>query len=253
MTRDSNTFISSLSQAVRDNPVAAALIGGGAVWLMCGNRPIGSAFGGAGSIAQPLAESGRRGVAKAADTMTSAADAVTSAGAQSADAVKEGARSASRAAGDAAASGTSALKEGLSETFDQATDTMYRTAEALRSVPNPLPHLQKGYVTTQSTLTDLFERQPLVLGAVGLAIGAGVASALTTTAFENEWAGPFSDDVKDAVKERVQRAGETAERGAREAGSEFRAAAGDAAEKLRKTGQEAAQSVRETADAGREF
>jgi hypothetical protein len=43
MTRDSDTFVSSLSQAARDNPLAAALIGGGALWLMFGNRPIASA------------------------------------------------------------------------------------------------------------------------------------------------------------------------------------------------------------------
>lgn len=253
MSRDANTFISSLSQAVRDNPFAAALIGGGAVWLMFGSRPIGSALGGVASVTQPVAESGKRSAARAVDTVTGAADAMASAGSRAADAITESTGSAARAAGDAAMSGTSVVKEHVSETFSQAADNMNhvvgRAAETLRSVPNPLPQLQKGYVSAESTLTNLFERQPLVLGTIGFAIGAGVASAFASTALENEWAGPLSDDVKDAVKERAEHVAEATHRAAGEAGSEFRAAAGDAAEKLRKAGEDAVQTVRETADA----
>jgi hypothetical protein len=41
----------------------------------------------------------------------------------------------------------------------------------------------------QSTLADMLERQPLVLGAIGLAIGAAVAGAFRTSGLENEWIG----------------------------------------------------------------
>jgi hypothetical protein len=48
----------------------------------------------------------------------------------------------------------------------------------------------------QSSLADMLEQQPLVLGAIGLAIGAAVAGAFRTSDVENEWIGDLSDDVK---------------------------------------------------------
>jgi hypothetical protein len=52
----------------------------------------------------------------------------------------------------------------------------------------------------QSTLSDLLERQPLVLGALGLAVGAAVAGAIKASDLENEWVGEFSDNVKADLK-----------------------------------------------------
>jgi hypothetical protein len=239
MKRGTDTFISSLSQAVRENPIAATLIGGGALWFMLGNRPISRAA----SAAQPLAESGMRGI-------SNAADAVTSAGGRAADAVMETAR----AAGEAASSGAAAASDRMAETFDRTADSVNRATgklgragETLRPPPNPLPHLQRGYANAQSTLADLFERQPLVLGAIGLAIGAGAASALARTSFEDEWAGSMSDEVKDAVADRAEHVAEAAQQAASEVGGEFRAAAGEAADKLRKAGAETVQTAREEA------
>ena len=101
-------------------------------------------------------------------------------------------------------------------------------------------------------LTDLLERQPLVIGAIGLAIGACCANAFASTSFENAiGAGPVSDEVKEAVKGRAEHVTEIATHSAGEAGSEFRAAASEAVDTLRKAGQGAVQSVRETAPAGR--
>jgi hypothetical protein len=238
MTRDNNTFISSLSQAARDNPLAAALIGGGALWLLLGNRPIGNALGGIASAAQPLAESGMRGV-------SSAADAAANVGRSASESVADGARSASRATGETMSDGASALRDRMSETINRASEGFSRAAETLSAAPNPMPHLQKGYAGAQSALTDLFERQPLALGLIGLAIGAGAATAVASTAFENEWAGSLSDDVKEAVKDRAEHVAETAQRAAGEAGSEFRAAAGEAVSGLRKAGEEAVQTAQD--------
>jgi hypothetical protein len=246
MNRQTDTFVNNLTQAARDNPLAAALIGGGALWLLLGNRAFGAIASGAASAAQPVAEAGLRGASSAAEGLASAGNRAT-------DAISEAARSMTRAASDAAASGTTAIKDRASEGFS-------RTAEALGSPPDLRPYfekgysgLEKGYSSAQSAVSDLLERQPLVLGAVGLAIGAGFASAIASTSIENEWAGSLSDEFKDAAKDRAERVTETAKRAAGEVGSEFRAAASDTADKLRKTGEEAVRTVKETADAGREF
>lgn len=246
----SNTFISSLSQAARDNPLAAALIGGGALWLLLGNRAVGNAFAGATSMAQPLAESGMSAASHAVDAVSSTAGAVASASGRAADAATDAARSMMRTAGDATRDATAAARDRMAGNIERTTDPLNRSTEALRSA-NPLPQIQRGYAGAQSVLTDLLDRQPLVIGAIGLAIGAGVANAIANTAFENEWAGPISDEVKEAVKGRAEHVVETAQRAAGEVGSEFRAAASEAADTLRKAGQDTVQSARETADAGR--
>ena len=58
-------------------------------------------------------------------------------------------------------------------------------------------------VKTQLSLANMFERQPLVLGAIGLAIGAAVAGALRTSDLENQWVGDLSDDVKADLNTRA--------------------------------------------------
>jgi hypothetical protein len=59
---------------------------------------------------------------------------------------------------------------------------------------NALPG--EAFTKAQSSLADLLERQPLVLGAVGLAIGAAVAGAFRISDLENEWVGDLSDGMK---------------------------------------------------------
>ena len=243
-----NNFVSSLSQAARDNPLAAALIGGGALWLLLGNRTLSGAAQGARSIAQPLAESGMRGMSSAADTLSNAADAVSSTAGRAADAATDMARSMMRNASDTAATGSAAIRERVVGTAERTEDMVGQGKDALRAA-NPMPQLQQGYADAKSALTDLLDRQPLVLGAIGLAIGAGVANAIASTALENEWIGSTSDEVKETVKGRAEQVAETAQRAAGQAGSEFRAAASEVADTLRKAGREAVQSVRETARA----
>jgi hypothetical protein len=55
----------------------------------------------------------------------------------------------------------------------------------------------------QSYLSDLLDRQPLVLGGIGLALGVAVASAFTASDLENEWVGEVSDRLKEDLKARA--------------------------------------------------
>jgi len=50
--------------------------------------------------------------------------------------------------------------------------------------------------TARSNLTELFRAQPLALGAIGLAIGAGIAAALPSSEVESAHLGETSDTVK---------------------------------------------------------
>jgi hypothetical protein len=55
--------------------------------------------------------------------------------------------------------------------------------------------------TLQSNLADVFRAQPLALGAIGVAIGAGIAAALPSSELEAAYLGKTSDRVKGNAAE----------------------------------------------------
>jgi hypothetical protein len=227
MTRDPHPsdFISGLTEAARANPLAAALIGGGALWLLVGNQRLKDMAGTMMDTAQPLADIDVPDVRpKAASLSEKARDTGAAMAEQSgsaAQSIKEGISS---------AAGT--MKDGIATTVGQAGDMV-------RAVPNPVPSMKKGYGQAQSALSELLDKQPLVLGAVGVAIGAAVAGAFPLSTVENQWAGPSSDDVKAEVHARATAVSEHARRSADDLASEVRGVADDTVQRVKRAGQDA--------------
>jgi hypothetical protein len=220
-----STFLDDLSAAARDNPLAAALIGGGALWLLMnksGTRVAESAYA---EAVGPAAEDGLRGLKNA-----------TSAGRDAAGDLIERGRAAANELGEGIASGARSLK-------DTVTD---RTSDILRSAPDAFRLVDKNYSEAQSALTTLFERQPLVIGAIGVAIGAGIASSAAVSKLENEWAGPASDAVKEAFKARAGEAAQPAIDAANEIKRDVCAAGEESFDKLREIATDAARAVGST-------
>jgi hypothetical protein len=60
------SFLDNLREAVRENPLAAALIGGGALWLLMGNERLKSAASSVSAATAPLADIGARNLRSAA-------------------------------------------------------------------------------------------------------------------------------------------------------------------------------------------
>jgi hypothetical protein len=58
-----------------------------------------------------------------------------------------------------------------------------------------------GLIRAQDKLADLFEQQPLLLGALGIAIGAGIAASMPLSDIENRLAGDAADTVRDRAGE----------------------------------------------------
>jgi hypothetical protein len=66
----------------------------------------------------------------------------------------------------------------------------------------------------------MFERQPLLVGAVGLAIGAGIAASIRTTEAEKRTFGNASDFVRDTMTQKVAEAKEMADAALKEANAQ---------------------------------
>ena len=69
-------------------------------------------------------------------------------------------------------------------------------------------------------LSDMFERQPLLVGAVGLAIGAGIAASIRTTEAEKRTFGNASDFVRETMTQKVAEAKEMADAALKEASAQ---------------------------------
>jgi len=242
MTKDSNStdFVSSLTDAARANPLAAALIGGGALWLLVGNQRLKDMTGAMMNAAQPLADGN---VSRFEPKAASLSERARAAG----DAVAEQGRT----------SGQN-IKDGVSNTIgavkDSVADAVGHAGDMVRTIPNPIPQMipqmQQGYGQARTALSDLLDKQPLVLGAVGLAIGAAVAGAFPVSDMENEWAGPSSDDVKAEVQARATAVADKARGRIDDLGSEARSVAEHTVDRVKRAGQNAVAAARETIGSG---
>jgi hypothetical protein len=61
------------------------------------------------------------------------------------------------------------------------------------------------FATAQSNIADLMERQPLVLGVIGLGVGAAMAAALPSTAIESDLLGQASADFQSRTRELAEK------------------------------------------------
>jgi hypothetical protein len=162
-------FVKDLGDAARRNPVSAALIGMGILWLFTGGKSAGRAgdlFRSTGLDRLP--ESAKDTLGNVGSGLSSGAGSVR----------------------DAASSSLATVREQGAATLDHA-------AEFARQIPEP----GAMFETARDNLTELFRAQPLALGAIGLAIGAGIAAALPSTDVENAYLGNVSETVRSRTAE----------------------------------------------------
>jgi hypothetical protein len=194
-SENASDFVRNLSDAARKNPISAALIGMGVVWLFTGGRTaerVGDLVRGAGFDRIP----------DAAGNALDAARSTLRSGSQS---VGKGVSSATETLRDAGAAGL----DRVARTSSEVADTAYGYAQNIPDAGGAL------FSTARENLSELFRTQPLALGAVGLAIGAGIAAALPATDLEADYFGEASDNFKeqaaDFASEQVSRATSVAE------------------------------------------
>jgi hypothetical protein len=167
--------VDRLNAAIRDNPLAAGLIGAGLAWMLMGGAK------GFGVMA---------GAAK--DAVGMAGSAAATAGGAVAGGVTKAALATAAGLKSAATDVTGSVASLVPDIPD--TDTAIEaSAEAGATVGNRINSAaaagREYSAAIQSRLSESLEKQPLLLGAIGLAIGAGIASTFATTAVESELMG----------------------------------------------------------------
>lgn len=182
------TFLHDLQNAAQQNPIPAALIGIGIAWLFAGSSPqnVSNSIRRAAAFDPP-----RSSRAESLSRMSEEANSRWSSGVKSA---AEGLNSATNFVRDR---GEQAV-EGLSQVSKDYTDSVSEFAKRL-------PDTGEVFENARSTLADLFQKQPLALGAVGVAIGASIAASFAKTDVEADHFGSASDALKEKATSFVAR------------------------------------------------
>ena len=218
-------FARDLGDAMRRNPVSAALIGMGIIWMFSGR------------LAGLSGEAARR----------TRLDRIPDAAGEAFEAAGSMVRSGARAMGDSVGSIAGTVQDSAATVVEKATQFGRDQTEAVSDYAKSLPGFGADMIgEARSSLAELFRTQPLALGAIGLAIGAGIAAALPATELEAEYLGESADTLKEKARQfasdQVSRAGAAAENAVKAAAAEARdqgltmegvkSAAGDISDKI---------------------
>ena len=184
----------NLGRSVQDNPAPLLLIGAGVAWMMAVSgqgrsyRPDNRADTGdwAGTMDE-ASDAARRAGARASEGIASAAEAVS-------DTISSAAGAVSETAGDlreGAMRRAHDLRDSASSTIEGVRDAVYRGGDSV----------YRGGRDLGGSFSALMNDQPLLLGALGIAVGAALGAALPETEAEDRLMGEASDAVKEKASE----------------------------------------------------
>jgi hypothetical protein len=229
-------FFDSLTSAVQENPPAAALIGGGALWLLIGNDKLKGAASSAAAAASPMVDIGARDLRSAASGLqrTAALPTAPEMDHEGSSRVGETLRDAGNAASDAMSGAAEKIRNRFDEGVAYAQESFDKLGPGKESLAK-----------AQSSLADMLEQQPLVLGAIGLAIGAAVAGAFRTSDLENEWIGDLSDDVKADLNKRAGAVSQSLREASDTLKAELSDTGAETIDRVMQAGKDAADAARE--------
>ena len=187
-------FVRKLTGQVKNNPLPVAVVGTGLAWLILARGDSdsrGHAFRTARSneTTDILKDTGSSALQAGRETLhdaTAAVSGVTSSVADKASSAANAVASAATRAGDAYERGASAVSEKVGVFSAQGS-------------------------RAGAAITDLVREQPLLLGAVGLALGAIFGAVMPSTRTEDELMGETKESLKSNIK---RAAGEQIDRAA---------------------------------------
>jgi ElaB/YqjD/DUF883 family membrane-anchored ribosome-binding protein len=238
-------------EQARRNPMPVALVGVGLVWLMKSSDRDDTAD--YGPRRRGLSSSLGDGMSHASSGLASAADAARERARGVGQGVKQGAQHLGEKAQDLgdglarraqdlqdeAAGVVSQAKEKVSDMKDQIGDTLDHAREAGRSAVGKVNSTaQNASRLAQDSgrwfgqvVDEVVHGEPLILGALGVAVGFAIGSALPRTSVEDQTLGPAHDKLMEKGREAAQEVIE-------EAGNVAQAAYAAAREEMQPSGEE---------------
>jgi len=183
-----------VGRCVKENPMPFFLTATGIGWMMFGPRPSDSSrYDRRRSYRYEnydyaQSNANERGISdRAGEAMSKVGDKIQSGASATRERFAESAESAKAAANRTAAS----VRETVGRATDSVRGGMNRTADIAQNQARQ----------ARDTFNSLLDEQPLILGAIGLAVGAIIGAALPSTEQEDRLMGELSDKTINKGKE----------------------------------------------------
>jgi hypothetical protein len=196
---EGSAALNNLKAQVRDNPLPLTLVGAGLAWLMFGqgassSQHVRARYGMGGSLEGDYASS---------DTDIGSDGSIT-------DKVAGAASSAMELASEAAGS--------VGQTFAGAAESIAGSARGVAGGARSFADSSHGMgAQARHAAEDMFEREPLVLAALGLTLGTAIGAMLPHTRIEDETLGKYGGKLRHAGEDLYEKGMEEAKDVAAEA------------------------------------
>jgi hypothetical protein len=193
-----NEFVANLGGSVKHNPLPVALVGIGLAWLMAaGRKPGDYGYSSYDTDFGPSTTDKLR--SRASDTLNRASETMSSAKQSFSQTAQSAKQSLSQTA------------QSFGQSAQSAKQSLAGTAQSMRERASSMSQSARQQVDrAKGGFEYMLREQPLVLGAIGLAIGAAVAAMAPRTRKEDEMMGEardrLLDEAAEAGKERLERA-----------------------------------------------
>jgi ElaB/YqjD/DUF883 family membrane-anchored ribosome-binding protein len=171
MTETRDKMMSTAVEQLRENPIPIALIGLGVAWLALGRTSRRDPY-------DPMHES-------VADRVKARAEAARTKLSARAEAAKARLADAQSQAG-----------EGLSEARRKASDYAHMAQEKAQDYGR----------AARARFDETLDHEPLVIGAIGVAVGAAIGASLPATEAERRYIGPVRAKAAEKAKESIDEA-----------------------------------------------
>ena len=250
-------FAQSLGRAVRDNPLPVVLIGAGLGWLLLsGGKSSGSSTtqmrpaSSATVSYRGVSEGGVTRVVEAGRSDPSMTERAGAAASGMADRVGDAAGQAYRSAAGAAGSVTDSIGSAAGAVTQRVSDAASAVARGASDLGQDLRHqASRGGGQAQQGLDWLLREQPLVVGAVGVALGAALGALLPGTETEDRLMGETSDALTQQAKDVAQQGYQQAQQVAGEQIDRAKDVAAGAYDATKGQAEQSGLSVGKVADA----
>lgn len=206
----SNKVLTTVVEQAKENPIPIALIGVGIAWWALGQRKSSNTFDPyAGRQYYDTYEGYDEGDGLGRTLKRKAANAVEAAKVKTSSAV-DAARLKTSAAVDKAKDGIATARTAADEGFETAKGRVAGLTDAARQKASAAGHhVQVKYQETLDT-------EPLILGAIAVAVGAAIGASIPASRTENRYIGPHRDRLvgkgRDAARTGLDEARSVAER-----------------------------------------
>ena len=228
-------FGRNLNESVRNNPIPVALVGIGLAWMMMSGRRgsmMGSSAMDGSSVGSSLGSSSMS--SSSLGSMHSSSMHSSSMSDNSSGGMMQGMRDSAQHMADRTREMTGSARDRLTSTAAGARDSIASTAAGARDRMADIAHRSRDQMSrARAGMSQVIDEQPVVVGALGVALGAMLGAALPSTRQEDQLMGEMRDDL-------MARAGSMARDYADRAAGQARNVSQQAAERMHRAVDEQA-------------